>query len=429
MNKVFKSLIFFSFLLVPFFLSGKNILLINNTNSFDSFKVYYLEKHMLNSKIEILKENNVYLKIDMELFFIIFILTIVSISTILVFLILLKNNEKIYFYYFAYNILLFIYFSIIYNLSIFVTSEKYIYNFELTIIVSIGFLILFVKENIKTKKYLLNHPEITYYIFSIMIYFLFLILFILMINGILENSYIIRYGFMICIIIEIFFFYYIFIIRCFLIKKRIQSLLEKKIAKNIYKLKEKELFLKELNHRVKNNFHMIISMLWIEGKKTIFSEENINILTHRIECISMIHESLYKNKNLKKVNLKFYLEKIITNILYGYDISTKIEIYLKDLNIKYDVAMSLGIIVNEVLHNVLKHNKNKKNLILRISLKSDEFNNFALIISDNGGWKGKKKSSSGLGLQLIEQFCGKIPNSRYEFIFSNDTTFKLEFRL
>lgn len=141
--------------------------------------------------------------------------------------------------------------------------------------------------------------------------------------------------------------------------------------------------------------------------------------------MAMIHEFLHQSNNLEDINLKQYLEKIISNISHGYNIS-EIKIDIKQINVKYDVATSLGMIINEVLSNALKHNKRVENLLIEIYVNKNISNKICIVIKDNG--KGfNKENPTGLGLKLINQFCKKLPNSKYDFSFENGTKFELEF--
>jgi two-component sensor histidine kinase len=277
--------------------------------------------------------------------------------------------------------------------------------------------------------YFKGHKQSKYYTLAMVIYLVSIVLLTLMIMGVLEYSYLTRHGFVVGIVIEMLLFSYLLANRYLLAKEKVQNYLEEEVNTRTKELnvilQERELLLKELHHRVKNNFHMLIGMLWIEQKKEDFSKENISLLIHRIESMAMIHEYLHQSNNLENINIKIYLEKIISNISHGYNIS-KIKMDIKKINVKYDVATSLGMIINEVLSNALKHNKRVENLLIEIYVNKNISDKICIVIKDNG--KGfNKKNYAGLGLKLIKQFCKKLPKSKYDFSFENGTKFELEF--
>lgn len=448
-------------------------------------KTIYLElkgKYAYFGKVEIFEKDYFYSKQNAGINTLFtFILGMVVVFMFFTFFLYSKTKEKIYLYYLIYSIFLVVYFSNICGLMVFINLQKYIYDFQLTASFMVGFLILFSKEYLQTKKYLKRidkiltyltipffilgilvvysyqpwnkfinnfsglicillvivsimiyfkgHHQTKYYIVAMVIYFTFVVLFTFMINGVLEYSFITRYGYTYGVIIEMLLFSYILANRYLLSKEKVQLYLEEEVNIRTNKLnvilQERELLLKELHHRVKNNFHMLIGMLWIEQKKEDFSKENISLLIHRIESMAMIHEYLHQSNNLEDINLKIYLEKIISNISHGYNIS-KIKSDIKQINVKYDIATSLGIIINEVLSNALKHNKKIENLVIEIDVNKDISNNIFITIKDNG--KGfNEKNSNGLGLKLIKQFCKKLPNSKYDFSFEDGTKFELRF--
>ncbi|MDD2887658.1 MAG: 7TM diverse intracellular signaling domain-containing protein [Aliarcobacter sp.] len=451
----------------------------------EQIKTIYLElqgKYAYFGKVEIFEKDYFYSKQDRGInTFFTFILGMVVVFMFFTFFLYSKTKERIYLYYLIYSIFLIVYFSNICGLIVFINLQKYIYDLQLTAAFMVGFLILFSKEYLQTKKYLKTmdkiltflsvpffilgilvvysyqpwnkfinnfsglicilliivsimiyfkgHHQTKYYIVAMVIYFVSVVLFTFMVNGVLEYTFITRYGYTFGVIIEMLLFSYILANRYLLSKEKVQLYLEEEVNSRTKELnvilQERELLLKELHHRVKNNFHMLIGMLWIEQKKEDFSKENISLLIHRIESMAMIHEYLHQSNNLEHINLKVYLEKIISNISLGYNIS-EIKTDIKQINVKYDVATSLGMIINEVLSNALKHNKKIENLVVEINVNKDISENIFIVIKDNG--KGfNKENPTGLGLKLINQFCKKLPNSKYDFSFENGTKFELEF--
>jgi PAS domain S-box-containing protein len=124
-------------------------------------------------------------------------------------------------------------------------------------------------------------------------------------------------------------------------------------------LKEKEILLKEVHHRVKNNLQIINSILnlqssYIEDEKTL---EIINESQNRIRSMSYIHESLYQTSNFSSINFKEYIENLLSNLVYSYQIGTKIKILknIENIDLSLDQAIPCGLILNELITNALKY--------------------------------------------------------------------------
>ena len=184
-------------------------------------------------------------------------------------------------------------------------------------------------------------------------------------------------------------------------------------------LKEKEVLLKEVHHRVKNNLQIIISILNlqyanIKDKKTL---ELLRDVRSRIKAMSFIHELLYQASDFSNINFSEYLTSITTNLVYSYSPNKTVDLKLDIDNVSLDLdrAIPCGLIVNELLTNALKYAFYEgKNDELSISLKESD-GLITLIISDNG--KGfpatiDYKKTESLGMQLVitlvEQLSGTI---------------------
>lgn len=167
---------------------------------------------------------------------------------------------------------------------------------------------------------------------------------------------------------------------------------------------------------------MLIGMLHLEdAKKT--KEKDFSGLINRVKSMSLIHEYLYKSDNLSNIGIKEYFEKIIFNIKNSYS-KVKINSQIEDISINFDNALSIGVIINEILANAVKHNNIDDFLIeIKLFIKDEVV---YLDIKDNGkGFEGENKK--GLGLKLVNQFSKKLPNGNYNFSFENGTKFELQF--
>ena len=284
-----------------------------------------------------------------------------------------------------------------------------------------------------------------YYIFAISIYFTSVIIFILFLMGIIEYNYFNRYAYIYCLSLEIIVFALILSNRYNIIKneqiktqnelislqinqnKLLENEVEKKTLKLTKLVKERELLVKEVFHRVKNNFHVITAFLWFESKKDD-NKHRFTELINRIKSMSLIHEYLCNSKDLIDINLKEYIDELVKTIIQTYSISTlQINTNIEKINIEFENMMSLGIIANEIISNSIKHHPKEKAIILDINCykKSDSV---ILIIVDNGLGFDENIQKTGLGLELIKDFINKLPNAKYSFYKENGTVFELSFK-
>jgi two-component sensor histidine kinase/HAMP domain-containing protein len=218
-----------------------------------------------------------------------------------------------------------------------------------------------------------------------------------------------------------------------------QEVLERKRAEETIKasLKEKEMLLKEIHHRVKNNLQVVSSMLKIQSEysqdsKTVdmFQESQ-----NRVRSIALIHEMLYQSKNLSKIDFSEYIQPIATHLMrtYGVDPNRiKLDIEVKDVFMDLDSAIPCGLIINELFSNALKHAfpKEKKGEI-RIDFFQDRNREFTLVISDNGvGLPAGMdfKNTDSLGLQLVNALVNQLGGA-IMFEGRVGTTIKINFQI
>lgn len=201
-------------------------------------------------------------------------------------------------------------------------------------------------------------------------------------------------------------------------------------------LQERELQLKEIHHRVKNNLQIIISLLRIEAKEgTKINDINyfVEKSQTRILSISLIHQNLYENENLKNIDYKIYLNDMCKNLESILNVSNKEIRFIIDMDtIFFDIetASTLGLILNELISNSYKHAfPNEIEGTIKISIVKNFEKEYTVTYSDNGiGIPADKiTTQKSLGLELIElwtkQLNGKLirKNTKngleYEIIF------------
>lgn len=176
-------------------------------------------------------------------------------------------------------------------------------------------------------------------------------------------------------------------------------------------LEEKELLLREIHHRVKNNMQVISSLLTLQAGQ-IKNKEYFHIFhesINRIKTMSLIHTMLYQSESISKIKIKHYLPKLCYNLtsIYkadwrGIDINYKIS----DIVLKIDTAIPCGLIINELISNSLKHafpGDRKGNV--NLSMRNVRGGRIRLAVSDNGVGLPENmmwKDVDSIGLHLVK---------------------------
>ena len=181
-------------------------------------------------------------------------------------------------------------------------------------------------------------------------------------------------------------------------------------------LNEKEMLLKEVYHRVKNNLQVVSSLINLQAKN-VKHEETAALLKQsadRVKAMALIHEKLYQSKDLTRIDFNEYIRSLVNHLLFGYGAPPgKINLNMKIDNIFLDVdtAIPCGLIINELLSNALKHAfPDDRHGEISISFTQDQ-GEFILIIADNGiGFPPGLdfKNSSSLGLQLVATLTNQL---------------------
>ena len=144
-----------------------------------------------------------------------------------------------------------------------------------------------------------------------------------------------------------------------LIAMRSAGVQSEELERTIEKDLEKEILLKEIHHRVKNNLQIIISLLRLEKGKIEDSQalEAMSSSENRVFAMATLHESLYRSEKLSEVNFKDYTTQIIANLKSSLTTNARIETKLNLCNAKFttDILIPLGLIMNEVISNAFKH--------------------------------------------------------------------------
>ena len=192
---------------------------------------------------------------------------------------------------------------------------------------------------------------------------------------------------------------------------------EEQITKS---LEEKEVLIKEIHHRVKNNLQIISSLLKLQSRY-IKDESSLQLLResqNRVKAMALIHEKLYQSNDLSHINLPEYIHTITTNLLYSYqgDINgVKINIKIADIELSLDTAIPCGLLINELVSNSLQHGfPSHQQGEIWIILQPVPNDKFLLTIKDNGVGIPEKinfPNSESLGLRLISSLVNQLDGS------------------
>ncbi len=199
-------------------------------------------------------------------------------------------------------------------------------------------------------------------------------------------------------------------------------------------LAEKEVMLKEIHHRVKNNLQVVSSLLrlqsgYVQDKAAL---EMFNESRNRIHSMALVHEKLYQSRNLSRVDFGDYVASLMTLLFRSYaprgDIAVRTEI--RDVLVGIDVAVPLGMIINELVSNALKYAFPVGRAgSVRISLHTENGGPHRLSVADDGvGFPGDVdfRNTQTLGMQLVRTLTQQIGGT-VELIHGGGTEFRIAF--
>ncbi len=185
----------------------------------------------------------------------------------------------------------------------------------------------------------------------------------------------------------------------------------------IESVREKEILLKEVHHRVKNNLQVINSILnlqsnYVTDAKTL---EFINESQNRIRTMSYIHESLYQTKNFSSINFRDYISTLVQNLVHSYEFygsKTQLSLEVDKVVLSLDQAIPCGLILNELISNALKYAYPEKKKEDKISVRINEKNKQVYIAVEDYGvglpTDFSIEHSDSLGLSLVDTLVKQL---------------------
>ncbi len=223
----------------------------------------------------------------------------------------------------------------------------------------------------------------------------------------------------------------------------IRDISERREAENKIKfsLQEKEVLLKEVHHRVKNNMQVISSLLNLQSGyikndeyKTMFNESR-----NRIKSMALVHEKLYRSDDLTKIDIADYIRSIANSLYNFYGASRgriSLKISVNEIALDINTAIPCGLIINELLSNSLKHAFPKEQageIVIKFEQLTPDNGpgEYELIVGDNGvgipdGLDIMNVSS--LGMQLIVNLANHQLNGNLELKKTHGTEFLVRFK-
>ena len=201
-------------------------------------------------------------------------------------------------------------------------------------------------------------------------------------------------------------------------------------------LVEKELLLKEVHHRVKNNMQVISSLLNMQADA---QDDSVLVSLlgesqQRIKSMSLIHESLYQSDNLLEINFEDYIRTLATGLCRFYTIpgvEVQLEVLVDQVALELDTAVPCGLIINELISNALKHGfkaEQAQSAVIDVQFVKDR-DWYRLKISDNGCGLPSDfdpKQSGSMGMEIVDILTQQL-EGRLSFYSEEGAQFLIEF--
>ena len=202
-----------------------------------------------------------------------------------------------------------------------------------------------------------------------------------------------------------------------------------------HSLREKEVLIKEVHHRVKNNLQIVSSLISLQVSKSTNEEvkETLNECKQRIFSIALTHQFLYKTDSIVLIQMKEYLIDLVNQLKIIYNLSqVEIEVVytIADIKMDVDTALPVGLIVNELISNAYKHAFNLGKGTIQLSLSCPNNQYCILEIKDNGIGLSKTvldNQQFNIGLELVDMLSDQL-EAKKNIDVNNGTTFSFVFK-
>ena len=198
-----------------------------------------------------------------------------------------------------------------------------------------------------------------------------------------------------------------------------KELVDKNVLLNTL-VNDKEILLKEIHHRVKNNLQVITSLLRLQSRYVddVESKALFTNCQYRIKSMALIHEMLYKSEDISKINFEEYINKLVKELvtsMKGKEHNIEFKLNAQKINLNLDTAIPLGLLLNEIITNSLKYGiVNDANGIIYLKISEHDNNKFEVLVGDDGvGFPNEINFSNTktLGLKLIDRLVTQLKGS------------------
>ncbi|MCA1762606.1 MAG: sensor histidine kinase, partial [Flavobacteriales bacterium] len=203
----------------------------------------------------------------------------------------------------------------------------------------------------------------------------------------------------------------------YIVQQRVSGLLKQKNKTIEEALQERELLIKEIHHRVKNNLQIVSSLLSIQGReiKDQKAMEAVKESKDRVQSMALIHQYLYGDSNLKSIDMPEYISELSHKLFSAYRLDrdrVSIHVHSHPVFLDVDTAIPVGIILNELITNSLKYAfPDGVGGELHISLKEKD-GRLNLRVRDTGvGFDTLENSEFSFGMKLLHAFEKKLAAS------------------
>jgi PAS domain S-box-containing protein len=182
-------------------------------------------------------------------------------------------------------------------------------------------------------------------------------------------------------------------------------------------LKEREILLQEVHHRVKNNLQVISSLLSMQARKLDegTTRDAVEECQTRVQAIALIHEKLYQSKDYARVPFSEYARSLANNVFHAIDVSPStvtLDLAIEDLVLGVDRAIPCGLVLNELITNALKHGfTDGRSGTIRVELVALDDGRLRLAVHDNGVGLPEGvdiQKSDSLGFQLVRTLAEQL---------------------
>lgn len=282
----------------------------------------------------------------------------------------------------------------------------------------------------------LKNKVATIYLIAIGTFLVSITVLSLMTMGVFPNTIFTRYGFLVGAFLEIILLSLLLAYRIDILQKDYQKTLQKEIerqTRNLYDknralsciVSEKEELLREMFHRVKNNFQTLVSMLYLEisDEKSKIVTEKIESTIKKVHSMAVVHGMLYEKSENLDIKTKAFFENLTKHLITK---DAKISLDIEDFYLPDTIVKNLGLVINELYINTVKHAPYEHNLRLRIKITKKTDRVFFEYEDNSLGYSATK---SGYGTEFIKETLQKLEDVRLQIDTNKKIYYKIDFKV